>query len=78
MPERPITGMEAVAVGADGIVRMFASRENIAACSVCRKTDDCRPYGVDGSQICPSCFESDPQAIKRCGDIICKALGIVE
>ncbi len=33
-------------------------------CTVCKKTNNCRPFGVDGAIVCESCARQNPEAMK--------------
>ena len=37
----------------------------ITCCGVCKKQEDCRPYGTGGTQICFDCMKASPEREKE-------------
>ena len=46
------------------------TQPDVGECTVCGETDELRPYGVDGANICVTCLKKDPEAMQRMKDIL--------
>jgi hypothetical protein len=45
--------------------RGFIAQEQDTVCESCGKIDECRPYGLNGEQICFDCGMLDEETTKK-------------
>jgi hypothetical protein len=43
----------------------FIADEKPQQCELCKRAEECRPYGPNGEQVCFECASKDPVAMDR-------------